>query len=118
MQFIKKLELEKDFFAPRYFAKHTKKFRRLSAEKKIIESISYNLWSFSSSKIPIGAALIPTSKANHMLLFSLEKTEVLSTVPFRFERYLKVNEITIDKLIPNQALYVSFEEIDRQYNNM
>ncbi|WP_314066510.1 hypothetical protein [uncultured Vagococcus sp.] len=117
MRFIRKLELDKDFFAPRYFAKHTKKFRRLSAEKKIIESVSYNLWSFSSPKIPIGAALIPASKADHMLLFSLEKTEVLSTVPFRLERYLNVNNITVGKLTPNQALYVSFEEIDSQYRN-
>ncbi len=115
MRFIRKLELNNDFFAPRYFVKHTKKFRRLSAEKKVIESVSYNLWSFSSPKIPIGAALIPASKADHMLLFSLEKTEVLSTVPFRLERYLDVNDTTVDKLTPNQGLYVTFDEIDKQH---
>ncbi len=115
MRFVKRLELAKDFFAPRYFAINTKSFRRLSSDKITIEDIDYNLWWFVSPKIPIGAALLPASGADHMIIFSLEKTESINNVPFKFKRYLEANETTIDKLVPGQGLYVTLEEIDKRY---
>lgn len=110
VKFVKKLNLAKDFFAPRYFAKHTKKFRRLSAEHFFVEDINYHTWSFSSPKIPIGIAFIPPIKADHMLLFSLEKTENIYSVPYRINNYLKVNETTVEQLIPGQKLYITIDD--------
>lgn len=112
MRFIKKLSLADNFFAPHYFAIHTNSFRRLSAEKKMIEGIAYNQWQFSSKRIPLGCALVPASQPDHMLVISLEKTEKALNAHFKLVRFLEVNETTVDKLTPGQSLYVTFESLD------
>lgn len=100
------MNLEKDFFAPRYLARHTQKFRRLSADNKFIEDDVYHSWQFKSPNIPIGCAMIPPTNATHLLLFSLEKTENIQSVAYQVNNYLRVNKKTIAQLVPGQSLYV------------
>ena len=117
MQFIKRIEVGKDFFAPKYLALHTHSFRRLSADNKFVGDNCYHAWQFSSNKIHIGCALIPPSKADHILLFSIEKHEDIDSVTRRINNYLLVNNTLIDEIRPGQSLYVTFEKWDQLIDN-
>lgn len=110
MKFVKKIEVEANFFAPIYLTKHTSKFRRLSADNKFIDDVTYHSWQFKSPKIPIGCAMIPPTKASHILLFSLEKTETIQAVAYQVNNYLRINNTTIDQLTPGQSLYIRLDD--------
>ncbi|MBP1041807.1 hypothetical protein I6N95_12380 [Vagococcus sp. BWB3-3] len=110
MKFIKKIYLDAHFFAPRYLSLHTSKFRRLSADAKIIDNITYHSWQFKSPQISIGCAMIPPTNASHLLLFSLEKTENIQSVAYQVSNYLRINQKTIEQLIPGQSLYVRLDD--------